>query len=155
MSSKLKALIKAQLLQGTTPSKLALTLALGAAMGIFPIWGVAAPICFALGCVLKLNHPLMQLVNALMYFIYFPLLPFFIRLGERIAGAQPVSFSIAHFINRIAQGPSAFIEHYGIAGLHGMLGWLVTAPGMIAVLYFALLLILKRVRLPLPMGPAQ
>lgn len=64
---KLKQTILAVLRQGVTPDKLALTLVLGMALGTFPVLGSTTALCFGVALALRLNQPLIQLVN---YFIY-------------------------------------------------------------------------------------
>src|SRR5256885_328582 len=59
--------ILAQLRQGITPEKIALTLALGAALGIFPILGASTLLCAIAGIWLRLNQPVIQLTNYLVY----------------------------------------------------------------------------------------
>ncbi|MFP5305375.1 MAG: DUF2062 domain-containing protein, partial [Gammaproteobacteria bacterium] len=59
--------IVAQLRQGITPEKIALTLALGAVLGIFPILGSTTLLCAVAGVWLRLNQPVIQIVNYFMY----------------------------------------------------------------------------------------
>src|SRR5262249_21127692 len=55
------------LIEGVTPEKIALSLALGAAFGVFPALGWTTTLCAVLAFALKLNLPAIQLVNYLMY----------------------------------------------------------------------------------------
>jgi len=70
--------------QGITPEKLALSLALSAALAVIPAFGWSVGLCGLAGLALGLNLPAMQAVN---YFLYPAqvalLLPFF-RLGEKL-----------------------------------------------------------------------
>ena len=82
--------IVAQLKQGITPQQIALTLALGAVLGIFPILGATTALCALAGVWLRLNQPLIQLVNYLVYPLQLALLIPLYRAGERLFGAEPV-----------------------------------------------------------------
>ena len=53
--------------QGITPEKIALSIAFGIALGVFPVIGATTLLCAAAAIVLRLNLPAIQLVN---YFVY-------------------------------------------------------------------------------------
>jgi len=53
--------------QGITPEKIALSVALGAVLGIFPVLGSTTLLCAAAAFILRLNMPPIQVVNFLIY----------------------------------------------------------------------------------------
>ena len=55
--------IVALLTQGITPEKIALSLAFGIVLGIFPVLGSTTVLCAAAALVFGLNLPAIQLVN--------------------------------------------------------------------------------------------
>ena len=55
------ALIIAQFTQGVTAQKMALTIALGITLGVFPIVGATTTLCAIVGVWLRLNQPVIQL----------------------------------------------------------------------------------------------
>ena len=67
--------------QGISPRRLALTLALGLAIGCIPVIGISTLVCIALAFALRLNLPAIQAANyavmPLQLFLIFP----FVRLG--------------------------------------------------------------------------
>jgi uncharacterized protein (DUF2062 family) len=134
----------ALLRQGLSPEKLALSLGLGVAFGIFPVMGTTTLLCLAAGAVLRLNQPALQLVNYLVYPLQVPLILVFVRLGERLVGAAPVSFSVPALLAEFGRDPAAFVVKFGLTGLHGMLGWAAVAPLVAAALYFVTLPLLRR-----------
>lgn len=74
---------------GLTPGKMALTLCLGAAIGILPlIWGTSL-ICVVLAYLFRLNHVALQSVNYLLYPLQLALLLPFFKLGERLFSWGP------------------------------------------------------------------
>lgn len=131
--------IAAQLSQGISPEKIALTVALGVVIGIFPILGATTLICAAVAWRLKLNQPIMQLVNYLMYPPHLLLLLPFYRTGESLFGSGHVPiFSVTELVERFRAGPMQFFIDYGMVGFYGVVVWCLIAPVAIAILYFGL-----------------
>jgi uncharacterized protein (DUF2062 family) len=60
---RMVALVAAQLMQGVTPQKIALSIALGISLGIIPVLGVTTMLCAMAAIRFKLNQPVIQLVN--------------------------------------------------------------------------------------------
>lgn len=130
--------IVAQLKQGITPEKIALTLALGAVLGIFPILGATTLLCAVAGVWLRLNQPVIQIVNYFMYPLQIALLLPFYRAGETLFGQPHVPiFSIAELVGRFQASPMQFVIDYGMVGVYGIVVWTLLAPLAIALLYFA------------------
>ena len=72
--------------QGTTPEKIALSIAFGLVLGIFPAIGWTTLLCFLAAIIFRLNLPAVQLVNYFMYPVQLALLIPFIRAGELLFG---------------------------------------------------------------------
>jgi uncharacterized protein (DUF2062 family) len=134
----------AQLRQGITPRKIALTIALGFILGLFPILGTTTALCVLFGLILRLNQPIIQLVNWVAAPLQIPGIYFFIRVGEWLTHSAPISFSITAMMLAFKASPIEFLKQYGTTGLRGVLAWLLIAPGIAAVLYAGSLPILKR-----------
>lgn len=133
-----------QLRRGMTAEKIALTIAIGASLGVFPLLGTTTALCFGAALALGLNQPVIQLVNYLVYPLQIPLIYVFVRLGERVAGVPGVSFDIKSLTAAFAADPLSFFERFGMTGLLGILGWLMIAIPAAALLYLALLPLLRR-----------
>jgi uncharacterized protein (DUF2062 family) len=144
----------AQLRQGITPSKIALTLALGFIFGLFPILGTTTALCLLAGLLLRLNQPIIQLVNWLAAPLQIPAIYAFVRVGEWLTHSPPISFSITALLLAFKASPLEFLKQYGSTGLRGVLAWLLIAPGIAALLYAIALPILTRMsrRLHAPAG---
>ncbi len=138
------ALLIAQLKQGISPQKIALTGTLGLCLAAFPILGSTTLLCFGCAVWLKLNQPVIQLVNWLASPLQLLLIPVFVRLGEWLVRAQPVSFSIPQLFAAFQASPLKFLRDFGLTGVHGILGWLVAAPVAGLLLYRVLLPMTKR-----------
>jgi uncharacterized protein (DUF2062 family) len=138
------ALIVAQFTQGFTPQKISLTIALGLNLGLFPILGTTTALCAIAGIWLKLNQPVIQLVNWLASPLQLAMILVFVRIGEWIVRAQPISFSIPELFRKFHESPVKFFQEFGMTGLHGIIAWFVIAPFLTALVYFILLPPLKK-----------
>ena len=137
-------LVVAQLTQGVTPQKISLTIALGITLAMFPILGSTTLLCAVVAFRLKLNQPVIQLVNWLAYPLQLALLLPFVRIGEWLLRAPRVSFSIPELFRKFHESPANFFREFGMTGLHGIIAWLLIAPVLAALIYFALLPPLKK-----------
>lgn len=130
--------LRAQLTQGVSPHHLALSCALGITLGIFPILGSTTLLCFLAGILFKLNQPAIQAVNYLIYPVQLALFPVFIRTGEKLFHASPITFSPMQLTQEFMQGPTLFLSKYGFAGLYGIVIWTLIAPVLLGGTYFPL-----------------
>ena len=124
--------------QGLSPERLALSLALGLVLGLFPIVGATTLLCLAAGFALRLNHVALQLANHLAYPLQLPLILACVRLGERLAGARPVPFHPHDLVRHFERDASGFLREFGVTGLHGVLGWSLVAPPLLLALVLLL-----------------
>lgn len=163
-ASRMKGLLRRRIVgllllllqQGQTPQTLALSLALGATLGLFPVLGATTALCVAAGIAVRLSHPALQLANYAVYPIQVPLILVFVRLGERLVGAAPMPFSVERLLLFFREDPLGFLARFGWTGLHGILGWLTVAPLVGGALYVGLVPLLRYTarRLPPAAEPA-
>lgn len=130
--------IIAQLKQGITPEKIALSIVVGLSFSIFPVIGVTTTLCVLAGMLLQLNHPIVQLANYLAYPLQLALLLVFVRVGEWLFRAPRLPFSIPQLTERFHASPMHFFRDFAAMLLHGATAWLVIVPPIAALLYFAL-----------------
>jgi len=148
--------VVAQLKQGITPEKIALTLALGGVLGIFPILGATTLLCAVVGIWLRLNQPIIQLVNYLAYPVQILLLIPFYRAGERLFGAEPVPIvNVPDLIARFAADPLQFLVDYGLVGAYGIAVWCLVAPVLTVLAYWLLKPMLAEIRSRLKGAPTS
>ncbi|MFT4586068.1 MAG: hypothetical protein ACI9VS_000842 [Candidatus Binatia bacterium] len=117
-----------QLTQGGSPQKIALTLAAGFALGVFPIIGATTLLCVVVGAAMKLNQPVIQAANWAAAGAQLPLILLFVRVGEGVVGAEPMPMNPSELVSEFNVSPSAFIGRFGLTGLHGILGWTLLVP---------------------------
>ena len=138
---------------GSTPEKVALSLALGAALGLFPILGTSTLLCFGAALVFRLNHPAIQLANYLMYPFQIPLILVYVRFGESLAAAPRVPFDPRVLAATLRADPTALAARFGLTAGHAVLGWLAAAPLLVAVLYSATLPLMRGLRAQWTLSP--
>jgi uncharacterized protein (DUF2062 family) len=142
---RLIAPIVALLTQGITPEKIALSLAFGIVLGVFPVLGSTTILCAAAALIFRLNLPAIQLVNYLIYPLQlFFLLPF-IRLGEILFRATPLQLSLAQMLAMARADLPHAVATLWLAGVHAMSAWLLIGPPAILLLYFLLSRALRRI----------
>jgi uncharacterized protein (DUF2062 family) len=136
--------VMAQLRQGVTADKIALTLAIGLIFGLFPIFGTTTALCVLAALWLKLNQPMIQLVNWFAAPLQLPGIYLFVRIGERLTHSAPVQFSISGLVQQFRASPLQFLRLFGMTGVRAVLAWLLIAPVIAAVVYVLLLAPLRR-----------
>lgn len=134
----------AQLRQGVTPEKLALTVALGLTLGIFPILGSTMLLCGLAAIALRLNQPVIQLVNYFAYPVQLALLIPFYRAGELLFRKTPTPLSIPLFFERIRADFWQFLRDFGMIAVQGIVVWALLAPALLAAIYFTTRPLLRR-----------
>lgn len=125
-----------QLTQGTSPQKIALGIAFGVTLGIFPIIGSTTVLALLIGIPLKLNQPVLHAFKALVYPLQWMLVLGFYRVGETLYGAPHVSLSIPTMMERFFSEPGPFFRDYGMTAVYGITVWCLIAPFLIAILRF-------------------
>ncbi|MES2923250.1 MAG: DUF2062 domain-containing protein [Verrucomicrobiota bacterium] len=135
---RLVAPVLAQLRQGISMERISWTIALGIVLGMFPVVGTTSMLCALVAWALKLNQPVMHAFNWLVYPLHLASILLFIRLGERLHGVPPLSFSLTQMMAAFRADPLQFGRDFGLAAWHGVSAWLLIAP--FAVLLIKLLL---------------
>ncbi len=141
--------IFAQLTQGITPRKIALTIAVGSACGLFPILGTTILLCMIVGIVLRLNQPLIQLVNALCSVPHLFCVYGLIRLGDLIFGVHHPQFTVSEFVTHrphsfpnlwaillsLWREHGLYLHRLGATAFHALVAWALIAPLWIFVVF--------------------
>jgi uncharacterized protein (DUF2062 family) len=131
--------------QGVTPEKMALSLALGAALGVFPALGWTTSLCAIAALALRLNLPAIQIVNYFMYPAQIALLLPFFRLGEKLFRAPHLPISVSQMYAMIHASVWGAIKLLWTTTWHAMVVWAMMAPLVVALLYAILAPLLRRV----------
>jgi uncharacterized protein (DUF2062 family) len=142
--------ITAQLTQGLTPERLALTVALGVAAGLFPVLGTTRLVCLALGTALRLNQPALQAVNYACTPLQLPFIFFALHTGHRVFGQGEISLNPATMLHEFWADPLQFTQAYGRLALQGIVVWAALAVPLVAMTYRLTLPALRRAATLLP-----
>jgi len=132
-----------RLKQGLSPRELALCLALGAGVGVFPVLGVSTPLLTFIAFARRLNLAAIQLVSYLMSPIQLALIIPFVRAGEWVIGAPRQPLTVEEGLRILADGVWQAIVILRDAILHASLGWLLIGPPVIYILYRSLIPVLE------------
>ncbi len=141
---RIVAPVIAQLKQGATPEKLALTVALGFVLGVFPILGSATLLCGLAAWALRLNQPVIQIVNYLAYPAQLALLIPTYRAGSDLFGIAHIPLSIPYLLERFSADVGKFFADFGMIAVRGIVVWALAAPLVAAAIYFFMRPILQR-----------
>jgi uncharacterized protein (DUF2062 family) len=144
MTAKSTQLIKSKvtvlLRQGISPQRLALTLALGFAIGCFPMLGIPTVLCALLALTLKLNLPAIQAANYAVMPLQMALVVPFARLGGRL-----FAFGSGRVVKAgVMLHVSPLVMVSRLAG-QALLGWLVIAVPAVMLMTTTLTVVLRRV----------
>jgi uncharacterized protein (DUF2062 family) len=140
----LKLKMAAWLRQGISPGRLALTLALGFAIGCIPVMGVTTALCVVVALTLRLNLPIIQAANwTAMPFQLLLMLPF-MRLGGRIVPFAGSGRSINAAV-LLHSSPWVFLTQLGGLAGQALLAWLLIAVPAVALMTLMLTVVLRRV----------
>lgn len=135
--------------QGMTPHKLAVTVALGTVVGILPALGVTTVMGTALAARFRLNIAATVLISYLVHPLQLLLIIPFIKAGIFMFGLDELKLSLDEMIAMFRLDWLAALNKLWMANLAAVSAWAILAIPVGALLYVALLPILKRV-LPKP-----
>ncbi|HVC37235.1 MAG TPA: DUF2062 domain-containing protein [Gammaproteobacteria bacterium] len=141
--NKLVRLVKELLIQGITPHKIALTIALGVVLGVTPVLGSTTLLCALAALALGLNLPLIQLVNYLIYPLQFVLLLPFIQAGQWLFREPPFPLSLTQIAQLVRANLWHAIASLWSYSLHALIAWLILSSAATLIIYFMLLPILR------------
>ena len=129
--------------QGISPRRLALTLALGFAIGCIPVVGIPTLICAALALALRLNLPAIQAANYVVMPLQLVLIVPFVRLGgwilSSVRNQQAMGGALLH------TSPLNVMTHMASLAGQAMLAWLLIAIPAVVLMTLTLTVVLRRV----------
>lgn len=130
--------------QGITPEKLALTVSVGSALAVFPVFGTTTVLCAIFAFLFRLNHAAIQIVNYAVYPLWFVLLLPFYKIGGLLFQSSVVNLSVEKIITLFQIDKWEFIQSLGHATLYAMVAWALICPIIAAILYFLTLPLFRK-----------
>jgi uncharacterized protein (DUF2062 family) len=132
--------------QGISPEKIALGMAVGVVIGIFPVIGSTTLLCTIAALVLRLNLPAIQLVNYLVYPLQIALLIPFFQFGAWLFGVDPLPLSASQLITMFRTDLWDTIRQLWDTTLRAIGAWSLICLPTVAGLYYLLRPLLRKIR---------
>jgi uncharacterized protein (DUF2062 family) len=129
--------------QGISPRRLALTLALGCAIGCIPVVGIPTVVCAGLALALRLNLPAIQAANYAVMPLQLALIVPFVRLGGWLiasGGSQALKAGAL-----LHSSPLQVVTQMGSLAGQALLAWVLIAVPAVLLLTFTLTRLLRRI----------
>ena len=121
--------------QGLTPRELALSIVIGAFIGIMPVFGVAAFIIGLIALVFRLNLPIAIFVTYAITPIHLALFIPFIRLGESILGVKHSFLTLLEVKEAFQADYIIALQQLSFQIICGMVGWFVAGIPIASILF--------------------
>ncbi|MGH7618608.1 MAG: DUF2062 domain-containing protein [Gemmatimonadaceae bacterium] len=144
MIKRLRALIQRQLREGLSPDKLALAIALGVVIGVFPVFGTTTALCVLAATLLRLNQALIQAANYAAYPAFIALMIPFMRAGDWLFGSDGRVLTLSGVRALFNRGFVTFARQLSTELVHGVVAWMIVAPFAVFALRAAALVLIRR-----------
>lgn len=130
--------------QGLSPSKLALVIALGMTLSVFPVLGITTLLCALAALFLRLNLPAIQVANFIAFplqiILFFP----FLKIGEIFSGISLQGISESTLISAFNAGFLQAINELSSYLILAIFGWaLASIPLFFISFYFFRMIFIK------------
>jgi uncharacterized protein (DUF2062 family) len=127
-----------------TPEKIALSIIVGLMLGIIPVLGFTTLLCTGAAAALRLNLPVIQLVNGLVTPVQLALLIPFLRMGEWLFHVRHSAWTVHGILTLIHTNLGKALATLGTATLHALVAWAVSGMIVAIVAYMVLVPLLRR-----------
>ena len=121
--------------QGLTPRELALSIVIGAFIGVMPVFGIAAFIIGLIALVFRLNLPIAIFVTYAITPIHLALFIPFIRLGESILSVQHSFLTLLDVKVAFQADYIVALQQLSFQIICGMVGWFVVGVPIALILF--------------------
>lgn len=130
--------------QGCSPGRLALSVAVGATVGLAPlIWGTSL-LCAILAWRLRLNQLAVQIGNYACYPLQIALFVPFLLAGQKLFLPSTHASSLEFWRAALNAGPLLFLETFWRTNLCALLVWLLMTPFWLCCCFLFLRTLLNR-----------
>ena len=125
--------------------RICLCIALGIALGIFPVIGSTTVLCAIAALIFRLNLPAIQIVNYTVYPLQIILLAPFYSAGGWLFGDESGSKIGEEFIELIKTDFWGSMARFWDLTLYAVFVWLIIAPFLIILIYNLLKPVIRRI----------
>lgn len=127
-----------------TPEKLALTISVGFAIGVFPMFGLTTLFSAAIAVYLRLNMPIIQAVNYMMYPLQLLLFIPLVNVGDFVFDIPSFPFTLSEVINMFEMDLLGTLKSLWLANMRAIVGWLIVAVPVAVLTYFLTLPLFRK-----------
>jgi uncharacterized protein (DUF2062 family) len=131
--------------QGLSPSKLALSVSLGAWIAVFPALGVTVLFCTIAAFILRLNMVAIQTANLAAYPLQFVLLLPFFRAGAWLFDSPPLKMSAGEFVSLVTHDPVGAVSRFWVITWEGAAAWALVGLLLVPLAWAVLTPVFTRV----------
>jgi uncharacterized protein (DUF2062 family) len=135
-----------QLRQGLSTEGIALTIAFGLCLAVFPVVGMTTILCFLAALAFRLNQPIIQAINWSSYLLQLLLILPFIRLGEWIFRGPRLTLSLDRLLESAKADPIATVASLWTITWHAIVAWALVAPLAGLLIYLAARPVIRALR---------
>ncbi len=132
---KLLNLIKTLLSEGMSFKRISLCIALGVALGIFPVLGTTTVLCTIAAFSLRLNIAAIQVVNYVVYPLQIILLAPFYSAGNWLFGNENWALIGENLTEMLTTDFWGNVSRIWDMTLYAVLIWLIVSPFLVLLLY--------------------
>jgi uncharacterized protein (DUF2062 family) len=129
---------------GVSAKKMALGIAMGFTLGIFPVIGLTTLLGVLAAFLFRLNLPIIQLANYLVYPLQIALLIPTYHLGALVFGVEPLPISATELIYMFETDLWGTFGQLGGATVRAIAVWVLLCPLAVLVLYMLIHSLLNR-----------
>ncbi|MBI9071516.1 MAG: DUF2062 domain-containing protein [Melioribacteraceae bacterium] len=134
---------KELLLTGITPNKLALGISVAIMFGTIPVLGATTLLCSLFAVTLRLNLPLVNIVNYSVYPLQLILFIPFYKIGEWIFGFVEFNLNFNEVIEMLSTSITDTVVLLWDASLQAIGAWFIISVPVTIILYFLLLYLIS------------
>ncbi len=135
IKAKILKLIKTFLQEGMSLRRISLCIALGVALGIFPVLGSTTILCAIAAFVFRLNLPAIQVVNYMVYPLQIILLAPFYGAGSWLFNGRRLPLIQENIIEVLKKDFWGNMVNLWHLTLYAAFAWLIVSPFLILLLY--------------------
>lgn len=136
--------------QGKSPHELALAIALGITIGMFPVQGTTTLICTMVSILFRLNLVVIQLANYLSIPLMMVMLVPFYTIGHHLFGRRTFQWNLADLVLLFQHDFLGAITEIFWSVSYAVGIWLLLAPIIIGIVYFVSIKLIKHLTILTP-----
>ncbi len=136
--------------QGISPDKIALSIAFGLTLGVFPVLGSTTLLCAFAAYAFRLNQPAIQLMTFVVYPLQIILLIPFYQAGAFLFSAPMAPLTATKVMGMLNEDLWSAVKFLWNITLRAMVAWCLIGPPVILLVYHVLRPVIRRLPFRFP-----